>query len=121
MGSRISASPFLAHSKRVDCLLEAFQKVLVAPNSDRLRSVFGALKLHFPVEKLSLHKGLDLAIQHVVSAHQPKVFHDRLREVADHASVVGDASRIQNSRVRHLARGHVLEDDLPLLFLAELR
>ena len=93
----------------------------MAASSDRLRSVFGFSRSTGRSNNSVLHKRLDLAIQHVVAADQPQVLHDGLREVADHAAVVGNARRVEDGGMRDLAGGDVLEDDLPLFFLAELQ
>ncbi len=67
-----------------------------------------------------LYELLNLAVKHVITAHQAQVFHYGLRKISDYASIVRDACRIKYRRVANFASRNVLEDNLPLLLFAEL-
>ena len=120
MVSRISAWPLSWTVRALIAFLNVSIMVLVASSSDRLRSVLGSSSSTVCSNSWSLHEGFHLAVEHVVAADQAKVFHDRLRKIADHAAIVRNARRVENRRVRNFARGDVLEDDFALLLLAEL-
>src|SRR6266478_592523 len=72
------------------------------------------------LKMLFLGKGFYFSVEDIISADQAKVFHDRLREIADYAAVVRNTCGIQQSGVGDLSGGHILEDNFALLFLAEL-
>ena len=120
MVSRISASPLSCTVNALIAFLNVSSSVFVAASSDRLRRVLGLSRSYRPVKQLVLNKHLDLAMQHVVAADQPQVLHHGLREVADHAAIIGNARRVEDGGMRHLAGGDVLEDNLSLLCFAKL-
>ena len=112
---------FVPDGQRVDRLLEGLNQRLGGGQFRQVAQCVGVFQFHRAVKQLLLHKRLDLAIQHVIAADQAQILHDGLRKVADHAAVVGNAGRVENRGMRNLAGGDVLEDDLPLLFFAELQ
>jgi hypothetical protein len=69
---------------------------------------------------LVLYELLDLAEQHVEAADQTQVAHDRAREVADDVLVVRFEHRFHYRLVALPFGVDVAEDDVPLLFRAEL-
>ena len=119
--SRISASPLSCTVRALIAFLKPLDEGLGRGQFREVAQGVRVFQFHRTVKQFSLHEGFDLAVQHVVAADQAQVLHDRLREIADHAAIVGDARRVQDRGMRDLARGDVLEDDLPLFFLAELQ
>jgi hypothetical protein len=83
------------HGQRVDRLLERLDQGFGGGQFRQVAQGVGASR-STAGQTARLHKGLDLAIQHVIAADQPQILHDGLGEIADHAAVIGDAGRVES-------------------------
>ena len=111
--------PPVAHRQVVDRALEGLDDRLRGARLRKVPKRVGRLEIDGVSEERIPHEALHLAVERVVAADQAQLLHDRLREVAYRAPGVGDRRAVQHGRVGHVAGRDVLEDDLPLLLLAE--
>jgi len=113
--------PLVQHGQSIDRFLERLNHGLGRGEFRQISQCVRVFKFHLPVEKFSLNKRFDLAIQDIVAADQSQILHHCLREIADHTAIVRDTCCVQDRGMRHLSSGDILEDNFPLLFLGELQ